>query len=330
MVRLFVAAVFVCLLFDPARSAGLDAAAINNADFRGKPPAEDKVDKAVVKVQILLDRAMFSPGEIDGKFAENTQKALRAYADAKSLTFQKTLTPEFFAKLTETGQEAVIAPYTITESDVKGPFLKKLPARMENMKDLALLGYTSPREALAEKFHMSEALLSALNPGKKFDRAGDTVFVANVLNKPNKLTIGRVEVDKSRQTVKAFDTQGALVAFFPATVGSDEKPTPSGTLKVVSSDPNPNYRYNPDYKFKGVKSKHPFTIKPGPNNPVGSYWVGLSAEGYGIHGTADPSKVSKSEFDGCVRLTNWDAALLGSNIKKGTPVDFVDQAVSKN
>ena len=177
---------------------------------------------------------------------------------------------------------------------------------------------------------MSEALLSALNPGKKFDRAGDTVFVANVLNKPNKLTIGRVEVDKSRQTVKAFDTQGALVAFFPATVGSDEKPTPSGTLKVVSSDPNPNYRYNPDYKFKGVKSKHPFTIKPGPNNPVGSYWVGLSAEGYGIHGTADPSKVSKSESHGCVRLTNWDGALLGRNIKKGTPVDFVDQAVSKN
>jgi peptidoglycan hydrolase-like protein with peptidoglycan-binding domain len=76
MVRLFVAAVFVCLLFDPARSASLDAAAINNADFRGKPPAEDKVDTAVVKVQILLDRAMFSPGEIDGKFAENTQKAL--------------------------------------------------------------------------------------------------------------------------------------------------------------------------------------------------------------------------------------------------------------
>ena len=215
MVRLFVAAVFVCLLFDPARLSRLDAAAINNADFRGKPPAEDKIDTAVVKVQILLDRAMFSPGEIDGKFAENTQKALRAYADAKSLTFQKTLTPELFAKLTETGQEAVIAPYTITESDVKGPFLKKLPAKMENMKDLASLGYTSPREALAEKFHMSEALLSALNPGKKFDRAGDTVFVANVLNKPNKLTIGRVEVDKSRQTVKAFDTSGRAGGLLP-------------------------------------------------------------------------------------------------------------------
>jgi lipoprotein-anchoring transpeptidase ErfK/SrfK len=330
MVRLFVAATFLCLLVSPARPAGLDAGAINNAEFGSKPPAEDKVDAAVVKAQILLARALFSPGEIDGKLAENTQKALRAFADAKSLTFQKGLTPELWAKLTETTQDPVITQYTIAESDVKGPFLKKLPAKMEDMKSLKALGYTSPREALAEKFHMSEALLSALNPEKKFDRAGDTIFVTNLPNKPVKLTIGRVEVDKSRQTVKAFDPQGALVAFLPATVGSEEKPTPNGTLKVVSSDPNPYYRYNPDYKFKGVRSKRPFTIKPGPNNPVGTYWIGLSGEGYGIHGTANPSKISKSESHGCVRLTNWDAALLGSNIKKGTSVDFVDQAVSKN
>ena len=164
-----------------------------------------------------------------------------------------------------------------------------------------------------------------MNPGKKFDRAGETILVANVLNRPAKLTIGRIEVDKSRQTVKAFDASGALIAFFPATVGSEEKPTPNGTLKVVSADANPNYRYNPDYKFKGVKSKEAFTIKPGPNNPVGSYWIGLSAEGYGIHGTPNPSKVSKAESHGCVRLTNWDAGLLGSNVKKGTPVVFVDE-----
>jgi lipoprotein-anchoring transpeptidase ErfK/SrfK len=108
-------------------------------------------------------------------------------------------------------------------------------------------------------------------------------------------------------------------------VGSEEKPAPSGTLKVVSSDAHPNYRYNPDYKFKGVKSKEPFTIKPGPNNPVGSYWIGLSSEGYGIHGTPDPSKVSKSESHGCVRLTNWDINVLGRNTKKGTPVEFFDE-----
>jgi lipoprotein-anchoring transpeptidase ErfK/SrfK len=325
MIRLFAATIFLGWLVFPATAAGLDAAAVNNAEFRSKPADEDKADAAVVKAQVLLDRAHFSPGEIDGKLGENAQKALRAFAEAKGLPSDKALTPEIWNALAGTSQDPVIAEYKISENDVKGPFLEKLPAKMEDMKSLKALSYTSPREAIAEKFHMSEGLLSALNPGKKFDRAGETIFVANVPNKPPKLAIRRIEVDKSGQTVKAFDPSGALIAFFPATVGSEEKPTPGGTLKVVSADANPNYRYNPDYKFKGVKSKEAFTIKPGPNNPVGSYWIGLSAEGYGIHGTPNPSKVSKAESHGCVRLTNWDANLLGRNIKKGTPVVFVDE-----
>jgi lipoprotein-anchoring transpeptidase ErfK/SrfK len=323
MARLFAAAVLLCWLAGPTLAAGFDAATINNAEYRAKP-AEDKIDPAVVKVQIWLDRALFSPGEIDGKLAENARKALRAFAEAKGLTFEKALTRELWDKLAETSQDAVITQYTISAGDVKGPFLAKLPAKMEDMKSLKALGYTSAREALAEKFHMSEALLSALNPGKKFESAGETIFVANVSNRPAKLTIGRIEVDKPRQTVRAFDPQGALIAFFPATVGSDEKPTPNGTLKVISSDPNPTYGYNPGYRFKGVRSKRPFTIKPGPNNPAGLYWIGLSAEGYGIHGTPVPSRISKSESHGCVRLTNWDAILLGRNVKKGTPVEFVE------
>jgi lipoprotein-anchoring transpeptidase ErfK/SrfK len=325
MTRLLAAAIFLGWLVFPATAAGLDAAAVNNAEFRSKPAAEDKTDAAVVKAQVLLDRAHFSPGEIDGKLGENAQKALKAFAEAKGLPSDKALTSEIWNALAGTSQDPVIAEYKVSDSDVKGPFLEKLPARMEDMKSLKALSYTSPREAIAEKFHMSEGLLSALNPGKKFDQAGETIFVANVPIKPPKLAIGRIEVDKSGQTVKAFDPSGALIAFFPATVGSEEKPTPGGTLKVVSADANPNYRYNPDYKFKGVKSKEAFTIKPGPNNPVGSYWIGLSAEGFGIHGTPNPSKVSKAESHGCVRLTNWDANLLGRNIKKGTPVVFVDE-----
>jgi lipoprotein-anchoring transpeptidase ErfK/SrfK len=323
MTRPIATAVLLWVLAGPALAAGLDMAAINNAEFRAKP-SEDKIDAAVVKAQILLDRALFSPGEIDGKFAENTKKALRAFAEAKGLAFQNALTKEIWGKLIETSQDPVISQYTISESDVKGPFLDKIPAKMEDMKGLKALGYTSAREALAEKFHMSEALLSALNAGKKFDRAGETIFVANVAGRQNKLAIGRIEVDKPRQTVKAFDQQGALIAFFPATVGSSDKPTPSGTLKVVSSHSNPTYGYNPDYGFKGVRSKRPFDIQPGPNNPAGAYWIGLSAEGYGIHGTPVPGRISKSESHGCVRLTNWDAILLGSNIKKGTPVEFVE------
>jgi lipoprotein-anchoring transpeptidase ErfK/SrfK len=324
MIRLLVATIFWGWLVLPAAAAGLDAAAINNAEFGSKPPSDDKVEPVVVKAQVLLDRARFSPGEIDGKLGENAQKALRAFAEAKGLATGKALTPEIWSALAPTSKDPVIVEYTISENDVKGPFLEKLPAKMEEMKDLKALSYTSPREALAEKFHMSEGLLEALNSGKKFDRAGEVILVANVLNKQAKLTVGRIEVDKSRQTVRAFDPSGALVAFFPATVGSEEKPTPNGSFKVVSTDANPNYRYNPDYKFKGVKSKQAFTIRPGPNNPAGSYWIGLSAEGYGIHGTPNPSKVSKTESHGCVRLTNWDVGLLGSNVKKGTPVVFVD------
>lgn len=308
----------------PAAASGIDAAAVNDAEAPAKLPTGDKASAAVVKLQILLDRARFSPGEIDGKLGDNARKALSAFAEANGQTFDKTITPDLWAKLAAASEGPAIVDYKIAEADVKGPFLEKLPQKMEEMKKLAALSYTSPREALAEKFHMSEDLLQAINPGKTFDKAGDVILVANVIVRHGSMSIVRVEVDKARQTLKAFDASGRLLAFYPATVGSSEKPTPSGTLKVTSIDEKPTYRYNPEYRFKGVRAKEPFRIRPGPNNPVGSYWIGLSAEGYGIHGTADPGKVGKSESHGCIRLTNWDVHALGGTIKRGTSVIFLD------
>ena len=325
MVRLFAGLILLACFVAPA-FAGPDAAAVNNAEFKGKAPADDKIHPAIVKAQILLDRANFSPGEIDGKLGENAEKALKAFSESKGLAVSKQpLTSEIWDALLTTGSDPVVVDYKITEKDVKGPFLKKLPAKMEDMKDLKSMDYASPREALAEKFHMSEALLEALNPGKKFDEAGQTIAVANIQPKEGKPAVARVEVDKVAQTVKVLGNSGELIAFFPASVGSDEKPTPGGVLKVTSIDARPNYRYSPDYKFKGVKSKEAFTIKPGPNNPAGSHWIGLSSEGYGIHGTPHPSKVSKSESHGCVRLTNWDVDRLAKLLKKGTEVAFIER-----
>jgi lipoprotein-anchoring transpeptidase ErfK/SrfK len=307
----------------PAAAGELDLAAVNAAQFTGKAPPDDRISPLTVRLQVLLDRAHFSPGEIDGKFGENAQKALRAFAEAQGLAADKALTPEIWSKLAVDGNP-VLAEYSIADRDVKGPFLEKLPGKMEDMKGLKALSYTSAREGLAEKFHMSEALLSALNPAKRLDQAGQKIIVASVgVDDDKPAEAAKIEVDKQRQTVKAFGKSGELLGIFPATVGSDEKPTPEGTLKVTSVDQNPNYRYNPDYKFKGVKAKTAFVIKPGPNNPAGTVWIGLSAEGYGIHGTPNPSRISKSESHGCVRLTNWDVARLARSVKKGTPVAFV-------
>jgi lipoprotein-anchoring transpeptidase ErfK/SrfK len=332
MIRFFAGMILLACLVAPA-VAGPDAAAVNDAEFKGKAPADDKIHPAVVKAQVLLDRANFSPGEIDGKLGENAEKALKAFSEFKGLAAGKQpLTSEVWSALLATSSEPVVVDYKITEKDAKGPFLKKLPAKMEDMKELKSLDYTSPREALAEKFHMSEGLLEALNPGKKFDEAGQTISVVNTLPKEKsakpkqvKRPLTRVEVDKEAQTVKVFGDAGELIAFFPASVGSDDKPTPSGMLKVTSIDARPTYRYNPDYKFKGVKSKEAFTIKPGPNNPAGSHWIGLSSESYGFHGTPNPSKVSKSESHGCVRLTNWDVDRLAKLVKKGTEVAFIER-----
>ena len=310
-------------------AAGLDAAAINDAVAPpGKLPGRHQVSASIAKLEILLDRAHFSPGEIDGKLGENAQKALTAFAGANGLSFDKAVTPDLWSRLAAASEGAMIVNYTIADADVKGPFLKQVPAKMESMKDLPALNYTGPREALAEKFHMSEALLQALNPGQKFDKAGDSIAVANVLDTGGSAPVVRVEVDKTRQTLSTFDAAGKLVAFYPATVGSTEKPTPSGTLKVTAINKNPTYRYNPKYAFKGVRSKTPFTIRPGPNNPVGVIWINLSGEGYGIHGTPDPGKISKAESHGCVRLTNWDVQRVAVGVAKGTPVAFVDSATS--
>jgi len=312
--------VFMC----PASAKPIEAETINNAQWDPSFKSKKEISPLLIKAQILLARAHFSPGEINGKSSENLNKAIAAFAEAQGRATDK-LDQELWDKLVSMSADPVLVDYTISDADVRGPFIEKIPNKMEKMKDLPHLAYTTPKEELAEKFHMSPELLSELNPREKFESAGRTISIANIPTKPLPEKVSRIRVDKTKQELRTFNADGKLLAYYPATVGSEEKPAPSGTLKVTAVKKNPTYHYNPAYAFKGVRTDKPFTIKPGPNNPVGVVWIGLSGEGYGIHGTPEPSKVGKTQSHGCVRLTNWDALQLASNVSKGTAVDFVGE-----
>ena len=291
-----------------------------------------EIDPLIVKAQVLLDRARFSPGAVDGRSGENFVGALRAFAGAQGLTASDELDRAVFEKLQATSADPVAMDYTITDEDVKGPFTP-IPAKMEEQADLDAMAYTTPREMLAERFHMQRDLLSALNPDKPFDKAGTVITVAavpplgtgKVKGPPQDPRVARIEVDKDARRVQAFGEDGKLVATYPASIGSEEKPAPSGSFKVQGVAFDPWYTYDPKYRFKGVKSRKKFSIHPGPNNPVGVVWIDLSIPSYGIHGTPEPEKVGKTESHGCIRLTNWDARDLALHTKRGAKVDFVER-----
>ena len=324
--RLVISALFALLLAMPVHagvSKGLSLGTINAAE---PAKAAAKNSMAVnVRAQVLLDRANYSSGAIDGRHGDNFANALRAFQQQSGLKESGELDLTTWEKLAQ-GSEPAMIEYTITRQDVRGPFAERIPDDYKKKVELKRLDFTGPREALAERFHMDEDLLEALNKGKAFDQAGTVIVVANVNVKPValKAKVAKIEVDKSNNTVRVLAADGKLLAMYPASVGSEEKPAPSGTLKVVRVAHGPSYTYDPAFKFRGVKADEKLKIAAGPNNPVGAVWIALNEKTYGIHGTAEPAKVGKAESHGCVRMTNWDALALAKLVRKGTIVTFIE------
>ena len=277
----------------------------------------------LIKVEVLLDRAHFSPGVIDGRGGDNLKHAIAAMEKARGLPGDGALDSAVFDALTSADSGPVTQDYTITADDEKDPFLGKLPVGFVALAKLGHLGYVSPIQALAEKFHMDQALLLALNPTADFTAAGTRILVVRAGSGDLGARVTRVEVDKAADQLRAFDQAGKLVAAFPATVGSAERPAPAGEWAVRSVTANPDYTFDPTRLTFGPADKGKLTIAPGPNNPVGTTWIALTKETYGIHGSPDPTRVGKVASHGCVRLTNWDAEALGRAVKKGAVVDFV-------
>lgn len=278
----------------------------------------------VIELQVLLDRAGFSPGEIDGRLGANTLAAIAAFQRARGLAASVPEDPALREAL-GAGKVDPFVSYIVTEQDAAGPFTPDIPDDMMAKAKLKALHYASLLEALGERFHAEPAVLQQLNPGIRL-APGATIRVPNV----NTAAAGpaapaaRVVVSKSQSVLQAHDAAGAVLLHAPVTSGSEFDPLPLGEWTVTTVLKNPTFNYNPDLFWDADPSHAKAKIPPGPNGPVGVVWIDISKEHYGLHGTPEPGKVGHTTSHGCVRLTNWDVQKLATLVQKGTPVIFVE------
>jgi len=296
----------------PSPHDATTASAARVDDVNSPKPTNAK--DAMLRAQILLDRAHFSPGEIDGASGSNSRRAIAGYQASQGLATSGDLDAATWDALDHDVQPALIR-YTLTDADVAGPFAA-IPDDMMEKSQLPALGYTSVQEALGEKFHASPALLQALNPDSTF-ASGDEIVVPNIAGAQPLPKAGQVVVDRSDGTVSVVDAVGKTIAQFPATMGSEHDPLPIGEWKIRGVARNPAFHYNPALFWDADPTHSKATIAPGPNNPVGVVWIDLSKDHYGIHGTPEPATVGKTQSHGCIRLTNWDALSLAAAVSPG-------------
>jgi lipoprotein-anchoring transpeptidase ErfK/SrfK len=288
----------------------------------------------ILLLQVLLDRAGFSPGEIDGRDGTNTRRAAEAYAASRNLGASDD--PSIIRRLSEEqpGVQSVVS-YTITAEDAAGPFTANPPDDLMEQAALPALGYRDVVEALAEKFHASPGLLSRLNPGASMTQHAE-IRVPNVATASVEPAVPRgtsgveradadvvVKVWKQQSVLQVVGADGATLFHAPVTSGSELDPLPVGEWKVTGVARRPKFNYNPDLFWDSDPSHAKATINPGPNNPVGTVWIDIDKPHYGLHGTPEPSRVGKTESHGCVRLTNWDAERVAALVRPGTKVSFL-------
>ena len=299
--------------------------AVNATRFARVNETSRAIDPVVLKAEILLDRAHAPPGVIDGRYGSNVAKAIATFQMLRGLPVDGKLSRQLWDELGGDTAPPVLGTYEIKPTDVVGPFYPDLSPDYAEQAKMPDLGYRSVEEMFGERFHMDRKFLRALNPGVDMGVAGNRIVVAEVATLPLAARIARIDVDKGRGEVLAYDARGELVTGYPATIGSDELPSPSGSWVVRGVAPHPTYTYDPKKNFQQGSNTQKLILPPGPNNPVGAAFIALTKPTYGIHGTPDPSKIDKTRSHGCVRLTNWNAVELAGLVQVGATVNFIEK-----
>lgn len=114
---------------------------------------------------------------------------------------------------------------------------------------------------------------------------------------------------------------GVLFKTYPIGIGSTVNPSQLGTTTIVNEVHYPTY-YPPDWFRRGLEP-----VPPGPDNPVGTRWLGLGFQGYGIHGTNQPWTVGTAASAGCIRMHNADVEELADLVGVGVPVTFMYETI---
>jgi lipoprotein-anchoring transpeptidase ErfK/SrfK len=267
---------------------------------------------------VWLDRAGFSPGEIDGRGGRNTQAAIDAFERETGTTVADAMTR---------ATDPSTTTYTITAQDAAAPVTSAIPEDMMEKAKLKRLDYTSILEMLAERFHASPNLLERLNPSAEYVE-GESIEVPNVVvassAEAKPVPDITIRVSKQQSVLTVADAAGKVLMHAPVTSGSQHDPLPIGAWTVTAVARNPSFNYNPDLFWDADPAHATAKLPPGPNGPVGVVWIDISKPHYGIHGTPEPSTVGHTTSHGCVRLTNWDALRLAALVGKGTKVEFTE------
>lgn len=307
-------------------------------------PRSTGPDLAIMKTQVILDHLGFSPGVIDGKAGAGLRRAIAGFQKANGVVATGEIDQRTGAALDRYGATQPVRELTLSQADLAGQFVGPIPKKEDAQAKLPSLGYSTPLEMLAERYHTTNAVLIALNSPDTPVAPGSKIKVPNVVtgardypaNLPEgyKQTLAglnvdssqpqadHVVVDKSDKTLSVYDAQDKLLAQFPVTTGSSHDPLPIGKWKIQALDYNPKFHFNPKLFWDASKGDKAAMLPPGPNGPVGVVWMDLNKPHYGIHGTPVPENIGRTASHGCVRMTNWDAARLSLMVKPGTPAIF--------